>query len=214
MSTNMDLKEIERRANHVVFQDGLTEIVLGLFLVLYGGTLTIETFPWFIIVLIAVFLGKPGLERIKIKYIYPRTGYVKLPPEPKSTGKGIVITAIAAVLALVGAMVISITIRGMSQGMNFFFRYIVPPVSGFLMAIGPVWMGQKYGLTRGYIWAGLFILSGLAIPFLNIETGYAAVGLMCALVGFIILLTGSIIFASFIHSNEPQTMEGMDAENG
>ena len=42
MSTNMDLKEIERRANYAVFQDGLTEIILGLFLVLYGGALTVE----------------------------------------------------------------------------------------------------------------------------------------------------------------------------
>ena len=207
MSTNVDLKDIERRANYAAVQDGLTEIVLGLFLVLYGGSLNITSFPWFLIVLAAVFVGKSGLERIKIKYIYPRTGYVKLPPEPKSTGKGIVTVAIASIVGLLALMALSIGFLGFGQGMNLFLTYIVPPVSGLLMAIGPVWMGQKYGMVRGYIWAGLFILSGLAIPLFSIETGYKAVGLMCAVVGFIILLTGSIIFAKFIRSNEPQTIE-------
>ena len=42
MSTKFDLKEIERRANYAAFQDGLTEIFMGLFLFFYGGTLAIN----------------------------------------------------------------------------------------------------------------------------------------------------------------------------
>jgi len=214
MSTKLDLKEIERRANHAVFQDGLTEIILGVFLVFYGGSLSIDTFPFYFILLFAIIFGKPAIERIKTKFIYPRTGYVKLPPEPKSTGKGIVTTAFIVIIVLVGMLALSMGILGNDQGKMIFLTYIVPPVSGFLMAIGPIWMGQKYGLTRGYIWAGLFILSGFAIPLLNIETGYKAVGLMCTLVGLVILLTGSIIFRKFIRGNEPQTMDYLEESNG
>jgi hypothetical protein len=214
MSTNLDLKEIERRANQVIFQDGLTEIVLGTFLVLYGGALTTEAFPWYLIVLAAIFLGKPAIERIKTKYIYPRTGYVKLPPEPKSTGKGIAIVAAASIVGLIALMALSMLIVGRSQGMIIFLTYIVPPVTGILMAIGPLWMVQKYGLLRGYVWAGLFVLSGFAIPLLDIAIGYQAVGLMCLIGGLVILLAGSIIFIRFLRSNQPQTIENQEASNG
>lgn len=213
MSVKLNLDEIKRRANYSVFQDGLMEIVLGTFLLLYGSSLTIQSFPWFIVVLVAVFLGKPALERIKAKYIYPRTGYVKMPPEPKSTGKGIAITALVSVILLVGLMALSMFAMGRSEGLLFFLTYIVPPVSGVLMAIGPVWMGQKYGMMRGYIWAALFFLSGFAMPLFNIAIGYEAVGLMCTIVGLVILLTGSIIFINFLRSNEPQTIEYQDSAN-
>ena len=39
MSIQLDLKEIERRANYAAFQDGLMEIALGLFLIVFGGAL-------------------------------------------------------------------------------------------------------------------------------------------------------------------------------
>ena len=89
MSINLDLKEIERKANYAAFQDGLTEILMGLFLFFYAGTLATNTLPiGFVFILLAVFFGKPLTEGIKKRYIYPRTGYVKLPEDPNTTGKG------------------------------------------------------------------------------------------------------------------------------
>ena len=37
MSTMIDLKQIERRANYAAFQDGLMEIAMGLFQFFFGG---------------------------------------------------------------------------------------------------------------------------------------------------------------------------------
>jgi hypothetical protein len=207
MSINIDLKEIERRANHAAYQDGLNEIILGAFLFFYGGMLTTRAISFLPLMLLVVFFAKPAVEKIKARYIYPRTGYVKLPPEPESTGRGIGIAAIVMVIVLLGLMGLSILTKGTDQGLIFFLTYIVPPISGVLMAIGPVWMGQKYGLIRGYIWAALFVISGIAMPIFNIETGYEAVGLMCTLVGLVILATSTIIFMRFIRRHEPQTIE-------
>lgn len=205
MEFDLNLNNIEQRANQAIFSDGLTEILMGIFLIFYGGVLTTDVVPFIPIVLFVIFFGKPAIEKIKIKYIYPRIGYVKLPPEPQSTFKGIGIGALIMVIGMLALMAASIFIKGSAEGIPFFLTYFVPPVSGVFMAIGPIWMAQRYGIKRGYIWAALFILSGILIPVFDIEIGYAAVGLMCSIVGLIILLVGSIIFSRFIRNNKPVT---------
>jgi hypothetical protein len=78
MTTIIDIKEIERKANFAAFQDGLMEIFLGIFLFFFGGIMTIYSGMAGLIVC-AVIFAKPAYKRIKEKYIYPRKGYVKLP---------------------------------------------------------------------------------------------------------------------------------------
>lgn len=199
MSLKLDLKEIERRANYAAFQDGLTEIFMGLFLFFYGGTLVTDTLPvGIVIILVTVFFAKGTIERIKKRYIYPRAGYVKLPADPHTTSKEIGISAMIMVVVLLGAFAISMAVLGQKPGLNFFLTYIVPPASGFMLAIGPYWLGQTYGLVRGYFLAVLFILGGIAMPFFGIASGYEAVGLLCTVVGLVALITGTIMFLQFI----------------
>jgi len=199
MNIKLDLKEIERRANYAAFQDGLTEVFMGLFLFFYGGTLATDTLPVGVVfIVVAVFFGKPLTERIKKRYIYPRAGYVKLPDDPHTSGKGIAVSAIVMVVALLAALGISMAVLGQEPGLEFFLAYIVPPASGFMLAIGPYWLGQTYGLFRGYVWAVLFILGGIAMPMFSIASGYEAVGLLCTVVGVITLVTGTFMFVRFI----------------
>ena len=169
MSINLDLKEIERRANYAAFQDGLTEMFMGLFLFFYGGSLATKSLPAGIaFILVTVFFSRSLIERIKKRYIYPRTGYVKLPEDPHATAKGIGISAVIMIVVLLAVMGISMAVLGQNPGMNFFLTYIVPPASGFMLAIGPFWLGQTYGLKRGYFWAAFFIIGGIAIPVFSI----------------------------------------------
>ncbi len=214
MAIQFDLKEIERRANHAAFQDGLTEIFMGLFLFFYGGSLASDTLPAGVIFIIfAVFFAKPTIERIKQRYIYPRAGYVKLPENPNTTGKGIGISAIIMVVVLLGAMAISMAVLGQKLGLNFFLTYIVPPASGFMLAIGPYWLAQTYGIARGYIWSVLFILGGIAMPVFQIASGYEAVGLVCTIMGLIILVVGVVMFVQFIRQNPAAPIEVEEAPN-
>jgi len=215
MSVKIDLKEIERRANYAAFQDGLTEILMGLFLFFYGGALATDTLPLgLVFIVITVFFAKPLVEQIKKRCIYPRTGYVKLPEDPHTTGKGIAIAAVAFIVILLGAMAISMLVMGLDAGVTFFLTYIVPPAAGFMLAIGPYWLGQTYGLMRAYVWAALFVLGGIAMPVFQIASGYQAVGLLCTVVGLITFVTGSIMFLRFIRKYPPQPMdieEALDA---
>jgi hypothetical protein len=195
----LDLKEIERRANYAAFQDGLMEVFMGLFLFFYGGSLATDTLSVGIVfIVLAVFFAKPLMERIKKRYIYPRAGFVRLPPDPNTTGKGIGIAAIMFIVILLGALAISMAVMGQDTGLDFFLTYIVPPFTGFMLAIGPYWLGQTYGLLRGYLWAALFVLGGIAIPVFSIASGYVAVGMLCTVVGLLTLVTGTIMFSRFI----------------
>lgn len=208
MRMQFDLKEIERRANHAAFQDGLMEIILGLFLICYGGALATDVLPiGLIFILLAVFLGKRIIEGVKVRYIYPRAGYVKLPGDPHTTGKGIGVAAVIMVAAMLGAMGLSMAFLGRQQGLDFFLTFIVPPASGFMLAIGPYWLGQTYRLRRGYVLAILFVLGGIAMPLFRIASGYQAVGLLCSMMGLVALVTGTVLFVRFIRRNPAQRVE-------
>jgi len=210
MNIQLNLKEIEKKANYAAYQDGLMEISMGLFLFFYGGTLATGTLPLGIVfIIMAIFFAKPLIERVKKHYIYPRIGYVKLPADPHTTGKGIAIAAVLMVVGLLGALGISMAVMGQKPGLTFFLDIIVPPASGFMLAIGPFWLGQTYGLIRGYVWAVLFALGGIAIPLFNLSSGYQAVGLLCTIMGLLILATGIFMFASFLrkYPAEPTDFE-------
>jgi hypothetical protein len=212
MSIKFDLKEIERRTNYAVLQDGLLELALGLFLFLYGGILGTKAIPLGVLLIVfAVFLAKPLLENIKNRYIYPRLGYVRLPDVTQATGKGIALTVIALVVILFAALGISLAVLGVEAGRDFFLRYILPPVSGVALAIGPFWMGQTYGLRRGYLWAALFILGGCALPLSGLASGYQAVGLLCTLMGLLIGLTSAFMFGRFLRKYPPAVEEAPHA---
>ncbi len=212
MSTKIDLKEIERRANYAVFQDGLMEVALGLFLFLWGGIMATHIVPLgMLIVILTILFARPVLERVKQHLIYPRVGYVRLPGDPQATGKGIAIAAILMIVFLLGALGISLAVLGIQAGRNFFLAYILPPVSGFMLAIGPYWLGRTYGLRRGYLWAVLFLLGGIALPVLGIASGYEAVGWLCTVMGLLILLTGIIMFMRFLRRYPPQPVETEEA---
>ncbi len=197
MSQNLDLKEIERRVHQSVFQDGLMEIMMGGFLLVVGALFAISM-KWILLIsLLVIFLGNPLLERAKRRYIYPRIGYVKLRPEKEADPKGIAVAAIVFVVILLGSGLFTLAM-GKDRGWAFWFKYFLPGSTGFMLAIGPFWLGETYGVRRGYVFAVLFLLSGIVIPVLGIASGYEAIGFECLLVGVISLISGVIMFTRFL----------------
>jgi hypothetical protein len=206
MTDQLDFQEIEKRVNQAVYQDGLLEVFLGAFLLILGVLFIVDS-KLVAIGILLMFLFSWLLERVKKKYVYPRSGYVKLRPEKEADPKGIVLVALIAVVVLVGVMAIFVLVMGPDQGRQAFMRYIVPPATGLLMAIGPYWLAQTYGVRRGYVLAVLFILVGVLMPITGLASGYQAVGWECLVVGVVSLVTGAILFSSFIRRNPPAPIE-------
>ena len=213
MSQGIDLKEIERRVEQSVFQDGLVEIMMGGFLLVVGVSLAggsrLVLRLLLLISLLVIFLGNPLLERLKKRYIYPRIGYVKLRPEKEADPKGIAVAGIVYVVVLLGSMGLFHLTMGEERGWVW-FNYFLPASTGFMLAIGPFWLGETYGVKRGYVFAALFLLSGVAIPVLGIASGYEAVRLECLLVGVISLISGAIMFTRFLRKYPVLAGEGRD----
>jgi len=193
----LDLNEIKQRVQHAAYQDGLLEMFLGGFLVLFAVLfLSSPGLSGFSVLVILVF--NPLFERMKQRYIYPRIGYVKFGKDKEADPKGIVIAVIVFVIVLLGALGILVLAIGAERGRNFWLDYFLPGFTGFMMAIGPYWLGQTYGLVRAYVFAALFLLGGIAIPVLGIATGYNAVGLLCLSMGLLALVSGVIMFGRFL----------------
>jgi hypothetical protein len=197
MSQNLDLKEIERRVHQSVFQDGLMEIIMGGFLLVVSALFAISMKLILLPSLLVIFLGNPLFERLKKRYIYPRIGYVKLRPEKEADPKGIALAAIVFVVILLGSGLFTLAM-GKDRDWAFWFKYFLPGSTGFMLAIGPFWLGETYGVRRGYVFAVLFLLSGIVIPVLGIASGYEAIGFECLLVGVISLISGVIMFTRFL----------------
>lgn len=202
MTQKINLKEIERRANYAAFQDGVMEIMLGVLLIFFGGAMSSKGTLTPLIVF-AIFAANPILNRIKARYIYPRVGYVKLPQEEQKDTKGIGIAALVFVIFLLVSLGISSWIMGAQAGKDFWMTFILPPFTGFMMAFGPFWLGQTYGLVRGYVFAAIFLILGIVIPVFGFASGYEAVGLICSIQGIIILITGIIMFTRFLRRYPP-----------
>ncbi|MGD8604555.1 MAG: hypothetical protein PVF49_08280, partial [Anaerolineales bacterium] len=82
MSESPTLNEIERRVLQSVYQDGLVEVFAGLFLIVFGTIFQANAkLSGFSVLLI--FAIYPVLERIKQRWIYPRSGYVNIRQDPK-----------------------------------------------------------------------------------------------------------------------------------
>jgi hypothetical protein len=193
----LDLNEIKRRVQHAAYQDGLLEMFLGSFLMVFAVLfLSKPALSAFSVLVTLAF--KPLFERMKQRYIYPRIGYVKFGKDKEGDPKGIVIAAIVFVIVLLGTLGILALAMGAERGRVFWLDYVLPGFTGFMMAIGPYWLGQTYGLVRAYVFAALFLLGGIAIPALGIATGYHAVGLLCLLMGLLSLVSGAIMFGRFL----------------
>jgi hypothetical protein len=82
---------------------------------------------------------------------------------------------------------------------------------GVLLACGPVYAALNYGLKRWYAIAGLFVLSGLVAPIVDVPSVFPVIGLQMSLVGVILLLMGFWLLVSFIRANPLMEEDGLNA---
>ncbi len=213
MSHNIDLQEIERKAQQSFYQDGLLEAFLGFFLLIFGAIFDSPMRGLAGLSVLIVLLFKPAMERIKKRHIYPRMGFVEFPPDDGKDAKGIPVAALIFVIIILGALAVFRWIMGADEGHAFWFTRFFPGFTGLILAIGPWTFAQRFGIKRWYGFAAMFVVGGLALPFLGFESGYDIIALLCAVTGIVMLLSGTAIFARFLHSH-PVASEELPVENG
>jgi hypothetical protein len=79
MESQLDIVTLKRKSIRYMDQDGLTEIMLGLILIALG--FVFESLAIAVVLALLCLLCVKLLEKVRERFTYPRTGYVKFPAE-------------------------------------------------------------------------------------------------------------------------------------
>ena len=208
MSDTLDLNAIKTHIYRTVLEDGLLEIMMGIYLLLSGfyinNKFMILYYLWLPIALIL-------MEIIRRRYVYPRSGYVKI---SFSAIQIIAILGSILVGTVILATLIALTATGIGHPIKGNWREIISYALIFLLVISFCFIAYRFKTPRWYMHG---ISTG--IIFLISKT-LAAHGLVLGL-GIWITLVGVYVFIRFlrhfpiepdnISDVEPQAEEITDA---
>ena len=202
MNEKIDLDEIERKMYREINSDGIMELLLGVILLLVGGT-------WgrgYTSVFLAFFpiYGSKLLEALKKKTTYPRVGYVEFKQEDASIGWGILGYALAVVAVV--SVIAAVFYGGNLENVDA-YRW-VPLVIGAIFLGGMLYHHGKSGDPATYLYSfvalvggGIFTFFGLGSRAPGFESSSSTIQLyLLSLAGFF-LIAGVIRMMTFMQRN-------------
>ncbi|MBU6998994.1 MAG: hypothetical protein HXS41_15220 [Theionarchaea archaeon] len=197
MTSDMNLKELERKAWTAYFDDGILDISIGLFVLTFGIGMTTQYSALTALAWMVVFFFAAAKKSITL----PRVGLVTFSPEREERMKKeksffVVFFSITALLGLVFFLVLTTdlpqSVRSMVGEMALVGYELIIAVAIFLV-------GYWKQIRRFYVYAGFFLVVIVAgvlfdVPGVNPLTimMYQFIG-----AGGLILLSGFIVLARF-----------------
>jgi len=192
MAATADLSSIERIAFRDTQQDGLTEVVTGVFLFIVAVATGRPALYWMYLAGILV-LGR-GLKWLKARFTYPRVGYVELPgEEPAELRRGI----LSWVLAVLGVTLVVLAISG-DLTSSLAWRRWSPALAGFLFMGGFLYSASRSGLARQYVYALLAPALGLLLATQTFAEPYGGVRVWALVMALVLLASGGTVFRRFL----------------
>ena len=196
MPQDIDLKKIRRNIYMSYFQDGLWDILLGLFLLGWGFTVLFDL-PWLPgATFVAFFWLVIGLKQ---KFTYPRIGFSK-PAEHRKQRSRVVIAGAATLL--LGIMVFLLVVTG---GIPQFLRDYFELLFGMMLAVVIGLIGYWWGIIRWYSYAGLVFILAAFNQWLGLSFELSFI-----IPGGVVFLYGLIIFVRFLHKYSRVLADGFD----
>jgi len=214
MSTQLDLKEIERRAFRFTYQDGLLDILIGLVvgsMALLMYVVVLDDFPMLFLVL--AFLGVLAGETIywagKKFITVPRMGQVKFGETRRKRNKTLAIVLAVVICIQVGIVLLTAgmwAIPGLGQAFQALFPdrhatdLLVAALGALFVASGMLAIAYFTEFPRGYYIAlvmslGVFLMIWWSQPLIQIAAA------------LLILIPGLVLFVRFLRQY-PRTPAG------
>ncbi len=200
----VDIKKIEKRTIQSFYQDGLTEIALGLIFLILGGYFVAQSAApagstledvLNILFFAAIVLGGFGVNRLlrffKRRITYPRAGYVSFKKEKPSPKRR---TATAIV-----AMVISASLAAL-YGLSPSFRTLYPAINGLLFAVAALFIANRIGLIRFFVLAAVSAVIGVSLAAAG-AGGFRGLALFYLLFGAAAFVSGLAALIVFLRRN-------------
>jgi len=191
------LREVEKRTYMSYHQDGLIDIFVGVYVLLFGlGILfsTVTSFStWFVIPAIFPAVMVPIWMSVKKRITMPRIGYVKIGSRGVNKLMAIFIGLMVAGL---GAFMV-LTFASRSQAWALTLRNLIIPNGMIIMGIGAVIISALFaytmGLKRLYAYGLLTLVLFFTGHYIIIPFAYLLV-----IIAFVIIINGSVLLMRFI----------------
>jgi MFS family permease len=210
----VDIEKIEKRTVQSFYDDGLTEISLGLIFLLLGGyffaqaaapegsALSSALSVLFVLVICSAgFLVNRILRFLKRRITYPRTGYVAFKKkEPSSKRRA----ATMIVGGIIGASFAAL------YGLSPSFKALFPALNGLLFAVAVLLIAGKIGLARFYILSAASAVIGLAITAAGVGD-IKGISLYYGLFGAAVTLSGLAALVVYLRKSPRVDRENTDA---
>ena len=189
-----ELLEIERKTYRESMRDGLTEFLLGLVLIVIPGLMLKSSFVPIFVVFYIIFLPQ-GIEAFRRRFTYPRTGYVKLREEqPPKLSLGVAVVVLLIFISII-AVFYSLAIGVIDR---YFIWRCLPTVFGVIMWGPSLYLKDKTGQNRYYLFGTLMTITGLAVTLAVFIPATFSLTIYMLSWGFAFLVLGVIRFALFI----------------
>lgn len=205
MEREQQIDRIIQRTRRYWYEDGLTEIATGVIFLLVGAVLALEAvatpgspleglaaFGIVVVVIGGIWGARWAVQRLKERYVYPRTGRVVYPRRKSAT---------RAIVAGVLAMVTSAVTAGLIASSRF-DEALLPFFQGLVIGAVFLYWGQALGLWRFFVVAAISVAIGLAVVLSGLE-GNPAAAVCFTGTGLALAASGGYALASYFRHTQP-----------
>ena len=198
MTTDKDLKQIQRKIYLSFFQDGLWDILLGFFLLGWGVGILTEMTALIGAWVVTAYFGVWGVKRW---LTYPRVGVAVVPQAKKTTARLLIMGIVVLLLGVMAFVLVSAATTPDWLGKFFIFIF------GAIIAAVVCMIGLWWNISRWYVYAALILAGAASHQWLGVPLEYGFIT-----PGAIILLSGLFILLKFLRRYPRR--EGGDGGNG
>jgi hypothetical protein len=197
-----ELREYDRIAFRHTVLDGLTEIFLGLFLILF--VLLLDRSAFVLLLLALVFASVPIVRLMQRRFTYPRIGYVQPRQEKPIQFLGMILFTIV----VIGALLIMSVLTG--RGIELIGK-AYPAVAGFLCAGGLWYAASRSGLSRFTVHAFVSVALGLVLEIVT-DGSFGSSRYYFGAMGGYLLASGLVAFVLFLMRHPVHVPEVNDVQ--
>lgn len=210
----VDIEKIERRTVQSFYDDGLTEIAVGLIFLLLGGYIfgqaaVPEGSPWnaalsvlFVLVIISSgFFVNRFVRFFKRRITYPRTGYVAYKKKAHGPKRRWAAAIAGGIIALVLSALFALAPSA---------KALLPALNGLLLAVAVLLFANKVGLIRFYILSAASAVIGFAVTAAGVG-GTKGVSLDDGLFGAALVISGLATLVAYLRKSPRADRENADA---
>ena len=200
MNEKTSLREVEKKTYMSYHQDGLIDIFVGVYVLLFGVGISLITLTdfstWFVIPAIFPAIMGPIWISAKKRITMPRIGYVKL--GSRGANK-LMALFIGLMVAGLGAFMV-VTFASRSQAWAVALRNLIIPNSMIIIGISAAVISSLFaytmGLKRLYVYGLLTLALVLPGHFITIPFGYSLLT-----IGLVIFVNGFVLLIQFIRKH-------------